>query len=172
MREHSAVPAASVRFDDLLRAHQGVIRAFLRRLCKDAALADDLAQEAFLIAHQRLADLRDPKAAKSWLFQIAYNVYAGHARKHARRRELFEANHGAELDATPQPPPAGVARDIATAMDNLSPEVRAVILMNLSYGMSHSEVAKASGLPLGTVKSHIQRGTEKRRTFPKVYEQA
>ncbi|WP_017931650.1 RNA polymerase sigma factor [Robiginitomaculum antarcticum] len=165
-------PVASVSFDDLLRAHQGMIRAFLRRLCRNDALADDLAQDAFLIAHQRLGDLRDTGAAKSWLFQIAYNVYAGHARKHARRRELFEAQNGADLDDAAQPAPAGMARDIAMAMDQLPADVRACVLMCLSYGMSHSEASKASGLPLGTVKSHIKRGTEKLRAFLHAYQQA
>lgn len=172
MREHSAVASPSVNFDTLLRAHQGVIRAFLRRLCRNDALADDLAQEAFLIAHQRLGDLRDPGAAKSWLFQITYNVYAGHARKHARRRELFEAQNGAQIDESTPAPPVGMARDIAMAMDQLPSDVRACVLMCLSYGMSHGEAAKASGLPLGTVKSHIKRGSEKLRAFLHAYEQA
>lgn len=162
---------------DLVRAHQGIIRAFLARLCRDSGLADDLAQDTFLKAFQNIDQLQHPKAAKAWLFQIAYHAYLAHSRKQARRRALAQMENGdennAEADLSQSHNGAaieGARLDIHRAMATLPPEQRGVILMCLSYGMSHSEAAKASGLPLGTVKSHINRGRSTLRASLSAYE--
>lgn len=149
-----------------MRAHQGAIRAFLRRLTRETALADDLAQISFLKAYEQRGNLRDETAAKSWLFQIAYRSFVDHHRKEARRRGLAE---GHVEDETPEAP-AGLKMDIEAAMNNLPTECRAVVILALAHGMSHSEVAAATDLPLGTVKSHVSRGKAKLRTFLSAYE--
>lgn len=149
-----------------MRAHQGAIRNFLRRLTREATLADDLAQISFLKAYEQRDKLRDTKAAKSWLFQIAYRSFVDHYRKEARRRGLAE---GHIEDEVPEAPP-GLKMDVEAAMNSLPSECRAVVVLCLAHGMSHSEVATATDLPLGTVKSHIARGKAKLRTFLSAYE--
>lgn len=151
----------------MVRAYQGAIRGFLRRLTRETALADDLAQISFLKAYEQRDKLSDPKAAKSWLFQIAYRSFVDHHRKEARRRGLAE---GYVEDEVPEAP-AGLKMDIEAAMNTLPTECRAVIILCLAHGMSHSEAAAAIDLPLGTVKSHISRGKDKLRTFLTAYEQ-
>jgi len=150
----------------LVRVHQGAIRNFLRRLTRETALADDLAQISFLKAYEQRHNLRDGKAAKSWLFQIAYRSFVDHHRKEARRRGLAE---GHIEDETPDAP-AGLKMDIEAAVNSLPAECRAVVILSLAHGMSHSEVAAATELPLGTVKSHVSRGKAKLRTFLSAYE--
>ena len=150
----------------MVRVHQGAIRNFLRRLTRETALADDLAQTCFMKAYEQRGNLRDEKAAKSWLFQIAYRSFVDHHRKEARRRELAEGRFD---DDAPQAP-AGLKMDIEAAMNNLPTECRAVVILCLAHGMSHSEVASATQLPLGTVKSHVSRGKEKLRAFLVAYE--
>lgn len=147
--------SGTIYFETLVRTHQGVVRAFLCRISGDAALADDLAQESFVKAHGALHQLSSPEKARSWLFGIAYRTYADHARKEARRRALRETG-----TSEPPPPavPSGQKLDIERAMDALTPDCRAVILLCLLHGMSHAEAAKTTGLPIGTVKSHIARG--------------
>ena len=149
-----------------MRAHQGAIRAFLRRLTRESALADDLAQISFLKAYEQRDKLRDGQAAKSWLFQIAYRSFVDHHRKEARRRGLAEGHID---DETPLAP-AGLKMDIEAAMNTLPMECRAVVILCLAHGMSHSEAATATDLPLGTVKSHVARGKAKLRTFLSAYE--
>ena len=151
----------------MVRAHQGAIRGFLRRLTRETALADDLAQISFLKAYEQRDKLYNPKAAKSWLFQIAYRSFVDHHRKEVRRRGLAD---GHIEDDVPEAP-AGLKMDIEAAMNTLSAECRAVIILCLAHGMSHSEAAAATDLPLGTVKSHISRGKDKLRTFLTAYEQ-
>lgn len=144
-------------FTVLVKTYQGIIRAFLTRLCGNAALADDLAQDTFLQAHKNLGNLKNPDAAKAWLFQIAYNQYVAHIRKSARRRDLSDRNPAPPAEETPHAP-AGLKLDIEKAMASLSPDMRAVLILCLSYGMSHGEAAIALSMPLGTVKSHALRG--------------
>jgi RNA polymerase sigma-70 factor (ECF subfamily) len=138
----------------------------LARLTRNTALADDLAQVSFMKAYEQRETLRDANAAKSWLFQIAYRSFIDHTRKEARRRELAQ---GQIKDDTPEAP-AGLKMDITRAMDSLPPECRAVVILCLAHGMSHSEAATATDLPLGTVKSHVLRGKTKLRTFLSAYE--
>ena len=129
-------------------------------------MADDLAQISFLKAYKQRNKLSDAKAAKPWLFQIAYRSFVDHHRKEARRRGLIE-NH---IDGEALESPAGLKMDIEAAMNTLPTECRAVIILCLAHGMSHSEAAAATNLPLGTVKSHVLRGKDKLRTFLTAYE--
>lgn len=150
----------------MVRAHQGAIRSFLRRLTREAALADDLAQISFLKAYEQRANLRDEKAAKSWLFQIAYRSFVDHYRKETRRRGLSEGH----IKEDKPEAPAGLKMDIEAAMNSLPTECRAVVILCLAHGMSHSEAAAATDLPLGTVKSHVSRGKTKLQAFLSAYE--
>lgn len=149
-----------------MRAHQGAIRAFLRRLTRETALADDLAQICFMKAYNQRNKLNESKAAKSWLFQIAYRSFVDHHRKEARRRGLAESHIEDDVPAAP----AGLRMDIEAAMNTLPTECRAVVILCLAHGMSHSEAAAATNLPLGTVKSYVSRGRDKLRTFLSAYE--
>ena len=135
------------------------MRAFLRRLLRDDALADDLAQEVFVTAHARLSELRRPEAARAWLQRIAWRRFLDHDRTRRRRAAL--------LDGRPEPdapaPMPGLALDLASAMETLPLERRACVMLGLGLGHSHGDVATITGLPLGTVKSHIRRGTKELR---------
>ena len=157
-------------FEALVHAHQGHIRAFLRRLCKNNALADDLAQETFLRAYQKFDALIDGKAAKAWLFQIAYRIFLDYIRKEKRRKNIDDQRVG-EFDDPPASTP-GLKMDIERAMKKLPPEQRAAIMLNVSYGFSHAQTAASLEIPLGTVKSHIARGKTTLRAFLTAYEKA
>lgn len=119
-------------------------------------------------AYEKRANLKSFDSAKPWLFQIAYRSFVDHVRKDNRRHELMH-QHVAD---DPAVAPAGLALDIEDAMNRLTPECRAVVILCLSHGMSHPEAAKTTGLPLGTVKSHVNRGKKKLRTFLHAYEKA
>lgn len=130
-------------------------------------MADDLAQGTFLKAYERWDGLRDKEAARAWLFQIAYRGFVDHYRKETRRKDLAEGH----FEEAPPEAPAGLKMDIEAAMNSLPPECRAVVILCLAHGMSHSEVAATTDLPLGTVKSYVTRGKARLRTFLSAYEQ-
>ena len=152
-------------FETILRTHQGAVRAFLRRICGDAALADDLAQDAFMKAYHALDQLSDSDKLRSWLFGIAYREFLDHTRKAKRRRTLSLGF------VAPSPPtvPSGQALDIERAMDTLPPDCRAVVLLCLLHGLTQAEASAVTGLPLGTVKSHVTRGKAKLQTVLSAY---
>ena len=152
-------------FEAILRTHQGAVRAFLRRICGNDALADDLAQDAFVKAYHALDQLSDPEKLRSWLFGIAYRTFLDDARKRKRRQTLSKKI----MPPEPAPVPSGQALDIERAMDSLSPDCRAVVLLCLLHGLTQTEAASTTGLPLGTVKSHVTRGKAKLRAVLSAY---
>jgi len=159
-------------FGELVRRHQGQTRALLRRLCKeDHALADDLAQEAFLQAFRKLAQFRADAAFGTWLYRIAYNVFLMHVRSRKEEVPLDEAMPPAEDDedesrSGPQQTSGVEAQsvrelDVRRALSKLSEEERMAIVQCYYLDRSHEEAAYVLGCPVGTVKSYIFRAKKK-----------
>jgi len=150
-------------FEELVRRRQGRVRGLLRRLSSDAALGDDLAQEVFVQAWLRLSRLRDPGAFGGWLRQIAVNVWLQHAR---RARLILEPLADTDETAGAHGPGTdhGLRLDLDAALARLRPPERLCVLLAHAEGMSHAEIASATGMPLGTVKSHVARGSARLRS--------
>jgi len=146
-------------FSLLVRGHQQALRAFLRRLCGNWAEADDLSQESFVQAFEMIARCDATRPFRPWLFGIAWRKYREHKRGWLRliRRE---SRYAAEQETVLQPDP-GLGLDLTQALDGLPPEQRAALLLCLGQEFTHEEAARALGLPLGTVKSHVARGRQK-----------
>jgi RNA polymerase sigma factor (sigma-70 family) len=157
-------------FATLVRRHQSAIRGFLLRLCcGDGALADDVAQETFLRAYQRIGTYRSEGGFDSWLFSIAYRVFASEKRRHHwSAEELREEPEAVEPDVRQA---NETAADIARAMRQLREPERACLSLCYQWGMSHQEMAKVLDYPVGTVKTHIARGKEKLRAHLSSYDQ-
>ena len=158
-------------FGELVRRYQSPVRAFLVRMTNgDWALADDLAQEAFLKAWQKLRSFRGEARFSTWLFGIAVNEFRSACR---RRKELACADIDAALDSE-EPAPATdtpLHLDLTEALQLLSSAERAAIILCCQNGLSHEEAAQVLNCPLGTVKTNILRGKEKlRRRLDIAYE--
>jgi RNA polymerase sigma-70 factor (ECF subfamily) len=107
--------------------------------------------------------LETPAAFAGWFRRVAVTTFLM-----ARRRQkanLDPIDDAAELasDASAPDTAAGARIDLERALKRLSDGERICITLNHGEGMSHGEIAEMTGLPLGTVKSHVQRGTEKLR---------
>ena len=151
-------------FAELVHRRQSFVRNLLRRLSRDASLADDLAQETFLHAWRQLSRLRAHGAFGGWLRQIAITIWL----QQIRRQEAFTVIR-AELPTT-CPSNAGMSVDLDTALAQLAPEARLCIVLSYHEGLSHGEIAAATGLALGTVKSHIVRGAARLKELLKAYD--
>ncbi|MFC4724589.1 RNA polymerase sigma factor [Glycocaulis abyssi] len=152
-------------FSALVDRHQRLVRGLLARLTGNRADADDLAQDTFVQAWQRIATYRGEGSFKAWLCQIAYSRFLMSARKARSRGRLMEglrADPPLLDEAAAQP---GLARDLDRALVVLGDEERACIVLCFASGLSHGETAEVTGLPLGTVKSHITRGRAKLKTW-------
>ncbi len=138
------------------------MRGFLRRLCKDATHADDLAQDTFLQAYRKLGSFEGQGRFASWLLGIAYRCFLQAARREHRREEVTARWAEESLGHTEDTHSAALL-DLERAMSCLSETEAAAITLNMSLGFSHAEVSRIMALPLGTIKSHIARGIEKLR---------
>ena len=150
-------------FEQLMRRHQGMVRAQLRRLLNgDRAMADDLAQETFLLAWRNLHQFRGDARFATWLYRIAHTCFLQALRK--RSAAVGEAP-GSDMVQTPPLDAIDLRLDVGRAMQHLASAERTVLLHCVELGLSHSEVAYVLEMPLGTVKSHALRGKEKLRAL-------
>lgn len=173
--ESTLVLAAQLRdrvaFEELVRRREHWLRALLRRVCGNPQQADDLAQDAFLRAWQSIANLREPAAFAGWLRRLAVHLFID-----ARRLKQADLESAATLEslASDEPSPMRAAQaqfDLERALALLSDTERLCVVLNLGEGLSHGEIEHATGIALGTVKSHILRGTMKlRRTLGENHE--
>lgn len=159
-------------FGELMRRYQSPVRAFLARMTRgDAHFSDDLAQETFLKAWQKLRTFRGDAKFSTWLFGIAFNEFRGACRK---RKEVFLEDIDEASDATENFAPdvnPHLKMDLTEALDLLTSMERASIVLCCQNGLSHDEAAQVLECPLGTVKTNVLRGKEKlRRRLALAYE--
>ena len=156
-------------FEQLMRRHQGMVRAQLRRLVQgNHAEADDLAQETFLLAWRKLHQFRGEARFSTWLYRIAYSCFLQARRK---RSPAGEDIAGDALDQQTSPHDAAEVRlDVERAMRRLSGPEQIVLLHVVQLGLSDDEAAYVLAMPLGTVKSHARRGKAKLRELLAVWQ--
>jgi RNA polymerase sigma-70 factor (ECF subfamily) len=158
-------------FAELVKRHQSSVRACLRRLTAgNHALADDLAQETFILAWRNLASFRQEARFSTWLYRIATNCWLADARK---RKEVLLADRDDDVadddDDASEPGEAGhdhargtaLRIDMERALAVLSPAERAAIVACYHQDLSHEEAAYVLDCPVGTVKTNILRGKQK-----------
>ena len=156
-----AMHGDAAAFSELVRRRQSGLRNLLRRLSRDPALADDLAQQAFLKAWRALPKLRAAGAFGAWLRRLAVNTWLEHVRAAPPLADVEPD----ELAAATSVSSAEEELDLDRSLAQLAPDERLCVVLAYHEGMSHAEIASATTLPLGTVKSHIRRGGERLRAL-------
>jgi RNA polymerase sigma-70 factor (ECF subfamily) len=153
-------------FGELIRRHQSQVRNFLRKLTSGSIdEADDLAQECFLHAWDKLQTYSGRGSFIGWLLKVAYTTFLQSKRKSKRYAEVLdEAGHVADLESRSYTEDSEEVSDLDKLLAVLTEEERAIMVMSYACGLSHREIGDATGLPVGTVKSIIFRGKEKIRT--------
>ena len=154
---------------ELVRRYERPVYSLVARMVRDSALAEDLSQEIFVKAFRSL-DAYDPaRKFSSWLFKIAHNATIDQLRKRGLETEPLETDE--EGDAQPLrtlADPGAVspaqrherhemAQALEEAMRRLRPEYREIVVLRFQEGLAYEEIAEATSLPLGTVKTHIHR---------------
>jgi RNA polymerase sigma-70 factor (ECF subfamily) len=149
-------------FEALYRAHVGRVYALCLRLEADARRAEELTQDVFVRAWERLATYRGDAAFGTWLHRLAVNVVMSD-RRSAWRHGLRLVSGGAEIDEVAEPP--GRARsdggldaiDLDHAIAGLPPGARAVFVLHDVEGYQHAEIASMAGIAEGTSKAQLFR---------------
>lgn len=149
-------------FSTLVERHQSDLRYSLRQMTGwDEALADDLAQETFIKAFQAIASYKAEAKFSSWLYRIAYNQLVSHFRL-ARNREITGVDdtviNAPERVVNDEFSEQALHRDLARAMEQLPTQQRMVIHLYLHRQLTHQEICTIMQIPLGTVKTCINRG--------------
>jgi RNA polymerase sigma factor (sigma-70 family) len=151
-------------FGELVRRHQSQVRNFLRKLCRDIELADDLAQDCFIHAWEKLHTFSGHGSFIGWLLKVAYTTFLQSKRKSSRYDEVLERmGQAVETDGRTHTEDSDELGDLDRFLAVLTEEERAVMILSYACGLSHREIGDAANLPIGTVKSIIYRGKEKIR---------
>ena len=152
-------------FGELIRRHQSQVRNFLRTLSRDRSVADDLSQECFLHAWDKLQTYSGRGSFIGWLLKVAYTTFLQSKRKSKRYTEVLdEAAYVAQTESRSYTEDSNEVSDLDKLLAVLTEEERAVMIMSYACGLSHREIGEATGMPVGTIKSVIFRGKEKIRT--------
>ena len=132
----------------------------MRRMGADHALADDLAQDAFLAGFERIAEYRGEGAFPAWVKRIGARLYV---RRWRRRRKGELAEEIAETATVARLEDPDRRMDLDEALKRLPDPERVCVCLCYGAGFSHTEAAELLNAPLGTVKSHVRRGLDRLR---------
>ncbi len=144
-------------FERLYRRHVGRIYALAARMAGDA-VAEELTQEVFVRAWERLASFRGQARFGTWLYRLAVNHVLTRMRSlKAWRDRHVEGDEVLEYLAAPRQTPPGLAGDLERAIRSLPERARAVFVLHDVEGYPHEEIARMMGTSVGTSKSQLHR---------------
>lgn len=145
---------------DCIARYGGLVWSLARRFLGNAADAEDAVQDVFVELWKNAARFDPKKAAEpTYVTMIARRRLIDKKRRAGRVPPAQPL--GEEPPATPAPARLDIedeAARAAAALTELRDDERRVIQMAVYRGMTHEEIASATGLPVGTVKTHIRRG--------------
>lgn len=133
------------------------LRAFARSICRDAALADDLAQDAMLKAWRSRASFEPGTNMKAWAFTILRNLFYSEKRRSWRSQHLDPEVAESTLVANDNPSSQLDLLALRNALDTLPDEQKEALILVGAGGMSYEEAAAVCGCAVGTVKSRVSR---------------
>lgn len=143
-------------FETLVRRHQEQVRRFfMHQTLGDKELSDDLAQDTFIKAWMSLGRFRGMSGFSTWLYRIACNVLYDHARRQRPESDISSAEVQRKHSDTAD---SGLRIDIYKGLAMLAKAERLCITLQLIDGLPIDRISDITGLPAGTVKSHLSRG--------------
>lgn len=141
-------------FDQLVRKYQSPVRQFFLNLTLgDSQLSDDLAQETFIKAYTHIASFRGLSSFSTWLYRIGYRVFYDYTRS---RKETSDITALKARESTGSDP--ALKMDVYKALERLNENERTCITLQIIDGLPIDKIAEVTGMPSGTVKSHLSRG--------------
>ncbi len=141
-------------FAGLVKQHQAMVFSIAYHFLRDRAAAEDVAQDVFLALHQALDSIESPEHAVNWLRRVTAHRSIDRQR---RSRPLWALE---ELQEPSAPPPSGdplLAERLRQLIGTLPEQPRLVMILRYQEDMDAAEIGEVLEMPLGTVKSHIQR---------------
>ncbi len=145
-------------FERLYRNHRGRVYGLCLRMAGDRALAEDLAQDVFIRAWEKLSTFRGESAFSSWLHRLAVNVVLSRQRSRRRREARIVAVEDPQVHEVPRRSErSGAELDLPKLVGELPEGARRVFLLHDVEGFSHVEISEMTGIAVGTSKAHLHR---------------
>lgn len=144
-------------FERLYRRHSGRVVAVCLRMCGRRDEAEEMAQEAFVRAWEKLPTFEGRSAFSTWLHRLAVNVVLSAWRSRSRRPEKVTLLDEV-AEALPAPQVADRERmDLERAIRELPTGARTIYVLHEVEGFKHREIAERTGLTVGTSKAQLHR---------------
>jgi RNA polymerase sigma-70 factor (ECF subfamily) len=150
---------------ELIPLYQNRLYRYLTRLVRDSAAADDLFQETWLRATERIRHYNPNRSFDHWLFAVAHNLAIDYLRRR-RPEELVEElmpDKSRDMNTLDRLLESERAAMIASAINELSAPAREVVTLRFEEGLKIEEIASVIGVPLPTVKTRLKRSLENLR---------
>ena len=141
---------------ELVRAHQAMVFSMAWHFLHDRAVAEEVSQEVFMSLHRHMGELQSPQHAAFWLRRVTAQRAIDETRKRQRRPQVA-------LERIAEPASAGASRDpllsgvLRRLIATLAEGPRMVMILRYQEDLDPSEIAQVLDMPVGTVKSHMQR---------------
>jgi RNA polymerase sigma-70 factor (ECF subfamily) len=146
-------------FAALVERFRGPVAGYAAGLVHDRDLAEDVAQEAFLLAHRNLRHLREPSSFRAWLYRVV--EHAAYSVRRRRSCRVLPPLSGEEC--LPVPPPGDeaaahpAARALEAALDAIPPGYARALRLRYIEGLACPEVAESLGITTGNAKVRLHR---------------
>lgn len=147
-------------FTATVTAHQDPVYRLALATVRDADDAQDIAQEAFLRLWRKGRDV-PPEAVRPWLLKVTHNLCLDHLRRRQRRHLRLgrpDPNSLERLPETrPDPTDGGLPDELVSALDQLSPHARSLVVLHYCEDMKLAEIAQVLETTTGAVKVALHR---------------
>ena len=154
-------------FDSLVRLHFQEVYGLVHRLVGNHEDAEDLTQDCFVKAHASLRFFRREGSFAAWLARIAVHLARDHQRGRARRGPSVPLDLAPGEPAAQEPGPGAeltrreLTRVVGEAVSALPPNLRAALVLRVLEGRDYDEVAAATGMRPGTVRTQVMRARKR-----------
>jgi len=160
-------PAVILDFDAVYRKYRQRVYSLYLSLTRNAALAEDLTQEAFLVLLSKYHTFRGESALHTWFYKITFNLFLMQLRKRrvaetsldelleVSPAKVFRANSWARDDALLQNTPERILLD--RAISTMAAGPKTVLVLHVIEGFTHEEIARRLGLTISGSKSRLHR---------------
>lgn len=150
------------QFIEMIALEQESLRRFLRGLCSgDGFLADDIAQEALLKAYLSFERFEGRARFSTWLFRIAFNCWYDSRKRAGKESEWLSLEAGPPGETDVQESDIDIRHEhqqLYMAIGDLPLQEQTVILLFYMEEKSIKEIEMITGMPSGTIRSHLSRG--------------
>ncbi len=145
-------------FEQLYREHVGRVYALCLRLAGDRGRAEELTQDVFVRAWEKLGTFQGKSAFGTWLHRLAVNLVLGDRRSESVRvHRVFGTDQPEAFETPGRPPDPIAAMDLERAIATLPRGARTVFVLHDVEGYRHDEIAAMQGSAVGTSKAQLHR---------------